>query len=404
MGNKTFSKKYLKQALSLSNDVCVNPQLQLIVCIPAYKEDDLIGAIKSLQQNSLDNSQYEIHVLINYPKGSNADLVFQSETQLQECLEMGAKTFIKEFDLKTAGVGLARKYLMDNAAKRFYEMDKPDGIILAFDADATCVNDHIAKVLKYFKANENVEAASIYFEHDLETSHEEINKYITEYELHLRTYINWKKYLALPYAFQTIGSSMAVRAGAYTAKGGMNKRKAGEDFYFLHKFTNGQRFGEIKSTTVFPSSRLSDRVPFGTGRAILEAINQSKEINTYNPQSYLAFKSFKLEIDAIQAADTLNFANLNPTLINFVQQIKIRDIIDECLKNSSSQIAFQKRFYSRFDAFMFMKYLHFMRDQAFPNVSSLEAANHLAQLRDNRAYSNTKDALIDFRNRDRQIL
>ena len=49
---------------------------------------------------------------------------------------------------------------------------------------------------------------------------------------------------------------------------GLNKKQAGEDFYFLQKIMPMGNYFELNSTTVHPSSRTSDRVPFGTGPII----------------------------------------------------------------------------------------------------------------------------------------
>ena len=88
------------------------------------------------------------------------------------------------------------------------------------------------------------------------------------YELHLR-YLNlFSRFTGFPYAYHTIGSCFGVRAETYASQGGMNKRKAGEDFYFLHKIIPLGEFREINNTCVIPSPRESDRVPFGTGAAI----------------------------------------------------------------------------------------------------------------------------------------
>ena len=85
-----------------------------------------------------------------------------------------------------------------------------------------------------------------------------------------------------PFAFHTIGSSMAVRASSYMRQGGMNKRKAGEDFYFQQKIIPLCGFTECNSTVVYPSPRPSYRVPFGTGRAMLGYL-QNGEVLTWVP-------------------------------------------------------------------------------------------------------------------------
>ena len=63
-----------------------------------------------------------------------------------------------------------------------------------------------------------------------------------------------------PYARYTSGSCMAVRCGAYVQQGGMNRRRAGDDFYFgLQRLLRGGRLTEFGSPRVLPSRRLSHR-------------------------------------------------------------------------------------------------------------------------------------------------
>ena len=48
---------------------------------------------------------------------------------------------------------------------------------------------------------------------------------------------NLDDFVGYPDSIYTIGSAFAVRAEAYMKQGGMNRRQAGEDFYFLYKLT-----------------------------------------------------------------------------------------------------------------------------------------------------------------------
>ena len=43
---------------------------------------------------------------------------------------------------------------------------------------------------------------------------------------------------------------MAVRAHAYARQGGMNRRQAGEDFYFMQKLVDGEQVENIAEATV----------------------------------------------------------------------------------------------------------------------------------------------------------
>src|SRR5439155_23761617 len=79
---------------------------------------------------------------------------------------------------------------------------------------------------------------------------------------------------------------MAVGADSYRNQGGMNKRKAGEDFYFLHKVIPLGGFTDLTGTTVIPSARPSDRVPVGTGKAVRSFL-EGQEIKTYPLEAFL---------------------------------------------------------------------------------------------------------------------
>ena len=46
------------------------------------------------------------------------------------------------------------------------------------------------------------------------------------------------KFAGYPWAMYTVGSAFAVTAEAYVKRGGMNRRQAGEDFYFLQNLAH----------------------------------------------------------------------------------------------------------------------------------------------------------------------
>ncbi|MEM4247718.1 MAG: hypothetical protein QXH80_00460, partial [Candidatus Nanoarchaeia archaeon] len=89
-----------------------------------------------------------------------------------------------------------------------------------------------------------------------------------------------------PYAYHTLGSAMAFRASAYISAGGMPRKNGGEDFYMLQALRKIGRIGLISNTTVYPSSRISDRVPFGTGPRLKQYLDGTKNNYVYNPQIF----------------------------------------------------------------------------------------------------------------------
>ena len=108
------------------------------------------------------------------------------------------------------------------------------------------------------------------------------------YEIFLRYWILGLKYAKSSWAFHSIGSTIVVSTEAYLEVRGMNKREAGEDFYFLNKLAKIGKIDYIKDTCVYPSARSSTRVPFGTGKTIqrfMAGVSQ-EEYCLYDPQIF----------------------------------------------------------------------------------------------------------------------
>ena len=86
---------------------------------------------------------------------------------------------------------------------------------------------------------------------------------------------------------------MAVKALPYVKAGGMNRKQAGEDFYFIQKLVPAGGYFSLNSTTVYPSPRASFRVPFGTGASIGKLTEQMNvRLLTYNLQAFNELRSF----------------------------------------------------------------------------------------------------------------
>lgn len=359
-----------------------NPKY-ISVCIPAYKELSLTKTLDSLIHCDSLGLEVDIFILIN---GSSKDdrVTFDSNMQCLGLLE----SWLDEYDgdlnihyhmdlnlpLKHAGVGLARKMLGDEAAARYKE-EEINGIIAYLDADCTVAPNYLQAISSFF-SNSKKEAAAIHFEHPVSESNNP--NAIMEYEAHLRYYIQMQKWVGFPFAYHTVGSSMAVLSKTYTSKGGMNKRKAGEDFYFLQKFIKDNLCGKITNTTVFPSARTSDRVPFGTGRAMLSYTDTKKEGKSYNPQSFILIKKWLSHIDHFYD-EGAHLETAEEPLSSFLEEVDIENKIAEIKNNIGSPEAFQKRFFQFFDAFQLMKCLHYMRDHGLDDLAILDCMEWFAQ-------------------------
>ncbi len=388
-------------------NVAPEPGLALVVTIPCHDEPDLTGTLASLAACAPPPHPVEVLVLINSAENAgdavkkrNADTLQQAETWAKAHPSRNLQFYFLHFpDLppKHAGVGLARKIAMDEAARRLVRAGNPRGVIACLDADSRVAPNYLQALLAFFEQHSNCPAAGIYYEHSLEGEAFEPEVYaaIARYELHLRYYVQALRWAGLPTATQTVGSAMAVRADAYQAQGGMNRRQAGEDFYFLHKFTPLAGFAAINTTTVIPSPRTSHRVPFGTGKAVGDMLAGNVFL-TYAPQTFNDLKVFleKLEdwrrvgltlsvgptlsVGLTQSqADTI--AALPASISTFLKNEDFPEKLREICANTASPEAFRKRFFRWFDPFLAMKYVHHARDHFYPNMPVEEAVILIAE-------------------------
>lgn len=380
----------------------------IFVTIPAYKEPDVTKTLKSILSADRRGLDVFVKVLINGSDSEAAEVY-----EINERAAENIKFFIQEHDCrdwmlcekvifpsKHAGVGLARKTLMDHAALFFQERDI-NGLILALDADCEIETNYFQVIANHFLGSKD-EAASIFFEHPLKGDHSDLA--IMEYEWHLRYFINLQKWAGFPFAIHTVGSSMCCFSEAYLLRGGMNKRKAAEDFYFLHKFIKDQVCGVINGTTVYPSGRISDRVPFGTGRAVGKYEDLTYTATTYNSDMFNILKIWNNQIKRYYEGSKPH--ETHPALESYLSQIGFDQKIKELRQHVSSFEAFEKRFYQIFDAFQLMKCLHYMRSQ-FNDVSILDSVKTYFEVIESQTESKQSDlrsALLLMRKLDRMKL
>ncbi len=358
------------------------------VVIPVYKEENLIPTLKSLVACKETNYLVEIILVVNHPENVEQEAKNQSQKTVEEIegfinQNPSELTFhiIKAFDLpaKKAGVGLARKMGMDEAAYRFNSINQ-NGVILCFDADSQCQPNYLQEIENHFLNNINCTGVSVHYEHPLYLDNGEINEAIILYELHLRYYIQALKYTGYPFAFHTIGSSMAVRSSVYQKQGGMNQRKAGEDFYFLHKIIPLGNFHKISTTKVIPSARLSDRVPFGTGRAMQEHQNQSKDLNlSYDFESFRLIRVFLKEIDKESFIE-----NIPKVILEFLKDYGLQSELEKIKSQSKNKEHFRDRFFEWFNGFKMLKLVHFLRDNHFPEKELIKQSHELLTVNDHK--------------------
>jgi len=183
----------------------------------------------------------------------------------------------------------------------------------------------------------------------------------------------------------------------------MNKRKAGEDFYFLHKIISLGSFRDLNSTTVYPSPRLSERVPFGTGRAMTEWMDsEDSTYYTYNPKSFRAIQPLFTGLEEIYS-EKWDYNQFPECLRYFLEKESFEEHLQASRAKTTDYVSFKKRFYTWFNAFKMMKYLHYMRDHYFENVPVSTASKWLLTNHHKKAITseNPRDLLEIYRMLDK---
>ncbi len=410
---------YLKRYAWQDHKIAENPLpgTQLIVVIPCYNEPDVLSALDSLYNCTPPKCRSEVIIVVNHGKNASGKVKERNRETINEIRKWRqihkqpylSFHVISAFDLpdKEAGVGLARKIGMDEAVRRFESIHEKKGIIACFDADCACSTNYLSEIHNFYTTHPEANAGLVYFEHDYKKLKNNAQRQaIINYELHLRYYKNALKFARFPYAFHTVGSCITVTAAVYQKQGGMNKKKAGEDFYFLQKIFPLGGVYNINTAKVMPSCRPSDRVPFGTGKAVTEMLNNGVEsFYTYNPKSFADLKKFNEVVAGFwhKEAEERLFSGLPFSIRQFLDSIGFLPNLNKIRDNSGDQIRFEKAFYRWFNGFKALKFIHFSRDNFYENIEILEAVNWLLKatlvtLSDARSEEN---ALILMREMDK---
>ncbi len=372
------------------------PGLGLVIVIPCFNEPHLLKILDSLAACRLPKCNTEVIVVINSAENSEEKIQKENritEVELERWIINNESAELRYFFIsknelpaKDAGVGLARKIGMDEAVRRFEEAGNENCVIVCLDADCTVDRTYLTALENHFLLNPDTTGCSIYFEHPLEGNDftPQVYEGIIRYELFLRYYNCGLRFSGFPFAYHTIGSSMAVRTKTYQQQGGMNKRKAGEDFYFLSKIFPLGGFTELNDTVVFPSPRPSARVPFGTGKAINKWLEDGTEtLMTYHPKTFtdlaelveLVPELYTLSVEAAQQ----KIQGLSPALLTFLKSNDCESKLAEIKSNVRSEEQFINRFYRWFTNFMVLKFVHYARDNFYEQIEIEIAAKALLE-------------------------
>jgi hypothetical protein len=369
----------------------------MVLMIPCLNEPEIIRTLESVWACEPVDSFCEVLVVVNDSENSPEPVKAINRETFNQLLDWKQTNDRQNLVLhpfhapsiqaKFAGAGMARKIGMDEAIRRFNAISKPEGVIVSLDSDCLVSSNYLKRIETVFSESKSCFAATINFRHRFEEMDDPRQEAgIRMYEDYLHYYKNALDFAGFPNSIYTIGSAFAVRAGAYVKQGGMNRRQAGEDFYFLHKLTKLGQLTEITDAFVYPSGRVSDRVPFGTGAAMTKWMNFTEDLAlTYRFDAFLDLKQMFDMVDGFYNVNSIRYpeilSSLPITIQEYLNAVSMEEKLAEINRNSATPESFRKRFFQAFDAFHVLKFLNMAHESHYQLQNLPEA---IMQLQDKK--------------------
>jgi hypothetical protein len=265
------------------------------------------------------------------------------------------------------GVGLARKIGFDVCLALHTARRVASPFIHSTDADVLLPPDYFEEVELLAPQNP---AAFVYpFVHRPEPD-AALASAIALYEISLRYYVLGLKFAGSPYAFHTVGSTLAIEASAYAKVRGFPKRNAAEDFYVLSKLAKVGRVVTLRGRPLTLSGRISDRVPFGTGKSVQRIAGLGVDrFKMYDPSLFRYLRAWLGALEKLVPDSLGRFGNLlratcaeaeidAAPLLAVAEDSSITAALSAAARQSRGKETFARHLQTWFDAFRTLKLVH----------------------------------------------
>jgi hypothetical protein len=263
------------------------------------------------------------------------------------------------------GVGLARKIGMDVALQLHLSGVVSSNWLFTTDADAVLPQDY------FVVSHSPKDAALIYPCRHLSKPGYELATSL--YEINLLYYTAGLSYAGSPYAYPTIGSTISCAAKNYAAVRGVPKRNTGEDFYLLNKL---RKTGEVTIQDRMPillSGRLSERVPIGTGRALIAISALQDPHRDYRYEHFKCFEKlaeFQRLLQALSKNQPDEIVFDDPALQAYCEQNGFcHQYLSKVIESPSPKVL-RKHLQDWFDGLKTRQFIHHFRDHHFGTISA----------------------------------
>lgn len=272
----------------------------------------------------------------------------------------GSAAYAEQF-----GVGLARHQAC-SCGLDFVDNKAP---VISLDADSPVNPKYLKAIFTYLRETPDFKAGHVNFKHRHCGSDAE-KQAIGVYEQHLHQHRQRLEEANSPHAWYAIGSTIVCTKEAYIKAGGYHcRRMAGEDFYLLQQLSKtGCKISMIEDAFVYPSGRTSDRVPFGTGKAVGDIIESGNWL-TYHHHCYrdLGQLLVAVEENLSESADVIS-EKVPPSCQCWLRERDFIGVWPKLQAHARDTEMLLERFHEWFDAFQTLKLIHHLSDNHYPRV------------------------------------
>jgi len=289
---------------------------------------------------------------------------------------------------KGEGVGLARKIGCDVALSLHSRGKILSSWIHTTDADVLLPADYFFRVGHQARGRSPAAALLYPSWHQCDTE-PTLADAMRRYEIFLRYYVLGLAHAGSPYAFQTLGSTLAIDSLAYAQVRGFPRRAAGEDFYILGKLAKVGQVLRLPGEPIRIAGRFSHRVPFGTGAALSQiapAQSAGEQYRIYSPEVFRYLRACSNALaqfaqaaggetprraleDAARSDSSVSFE----LLLNTARDLGILEAMRRAALISSDAITLSRHLHTWFDAFRTLKMIHYLTQQALPRRELIQA-------------------------------
>lgn len=333
---------------------------------------------------------YWAQALLNHPLLSEP--YWQNNTHHLSAYRLGNKNSLAASSLLVAdrcvsgppldadqGVGLARKIGSDILCHLIADGKLLSPWIWQSDADATLPDSYFIALEKVDTTATKTAAAIYPFFHQINKADGNTALATLLYEFSLHYYVAGLRWAASPYAYHTLGSTLAIHYQHYAQVRGFPKRAGAEDFYILNKLAKTGSIVSLTAPFIELQARQSNRVPFGTGPAVtkLAASENPIAMPLYHPSCFAYLQLMLRLIESLATDGSHSIAQQLEQLFakaqdattldeNLLRQaansIGLEKAWHHCHQHGSTQAARQQHLQHWFDGFKTLKFIHRIRD------------------------------------------